>query len=461
MRTRHWPRFPFSLPARFRSLRRALFVDVPGRYPVRGVLWSMVGMFALLVAGSTLIEAAFRWREARESDPRWSQFAATCYWAGDVRNYARIAVDGYSRYPTSLETPHFTDLNESSWWPLFPALSRLAIETVDSGYCATRTVNGLAFVLLIPVFAALTAERRVWRLLILGLLPHGAWLYVGQAETFFLLVSALLVWVVSRAEQHPFSAGLAALPVGVVVGLAKPNALALIPALGLWGALLAWQHARIPSPPEDKRAWPRVRWRHVFANDNPGLAAILGGLGIALGMTWWFWQTSGFYPFYVLLQQRTLWWREFEPGSPASFARLFTDILRQTRSGFFTMTHLQRLAELTGVLFGLALALSRLPPYWNPREPREQIALSPVWRVGVLSVLVLMLTSGQTHGVDRYMLSNVFAVLIFYRLLFGAPDQRVIWRPWTLPGLMRWTWLLLALTLWGIAFTQLGWRPLD
>ncbi|HVO71102.1 MAG TPA: hypothetical protein VMT24_13715, partial [Aggregatilineaceae bacterium] len=59
-----------------------------------------------------------------------------------------------------------------------------------------------------------------------------------------------------------------------------------------------------------------------------------------------------------------------------------------------------------------------------------------------------------------YMASNVFAVLIWYRRVFGGPDQRVTWRVWTFPGLVRWTWLLSGPVLWGLAFCLLGWEPL-
>lgn len=448
----------------------------------RAAILGVIGVLALLTAGSALIDAAFDWRTRQTyDDPRYLDFRGTCYWAGDVRNYMRIALGGYSNYEPSLLPPHMTLLNDRSWWPLFPNAAALVIR-LGGGMCSSRTVNGIAYLLLIPVFRAITGERRGWRLWIVGVLPFGAWLYVGEADSFFLALSALLLWAVGQPDSPspprssvapPFHdvvgrgcrtqcgrgganpdashrlRGLLALGAGVLVGLAKPNALALIPALALWGLARTRDHVRA--------AAGGSRWRRALGDTNPGWPPVLGALGIVLATAWWIFQTSGFYPFYVLLIQRTLWWREFDPGSVAAFVRTFYTAFDYTQHGLFNMNELQRLIELAAVVFCLALSAAHLPPRW---PGGESIRIPWGWRIGIWAMLLMMFTSGQSHAIERYAASNVFVVLAWHRVIFGAPGQRVIWRPWTLPGAVRWLWLAAGPVLWGLSFCLLGWNPL-
>jgi hypothetical protein len=273
---------------------------------------------------------------------------------------------------------------------------------------------------------------------------------VGEADTFFLALSGALLWIIAQGRQHPLRAGIGALIVGALVGLSKPNGLVLIPALLLWALDLSLAHLR-----EGPDTVPR--WRRALANTNPAWAAILGVLGIALATSWWIYQTSGYYPFYVLLLQRALWWREFTGGDFGSFAHMIHVAVYYTRSGQINMNELHRMSELSNVLFGLALIFSQLPPRW---PGGERIPIPLFWRVGAAGTYALMFFSGQSHSVDRYAISNIFFVLIWWRLVFGLPGQPVIWRIRTLPGLMRWTWLALGPATWALAWLQLGWDPL-
>ncbi len=423
-----------------------------------------------LLAGTRLIDAAFDWRMTQQ-DPRYGRLPGTCYWAGDARNYMRIAVDGYTDYTRWLGPPHYTELDDHSWWPLFPRAADLVIR-LGGGACSARTVNGIALLAVIPLVAALTGERRRWRLLILAVIPFGAWLYIGEADTFFLALSALLVWIVGQGERYPRRAGIAALVAGVLVGLAKPNGLALVPALGVWGIALTKEHFTTEITEENKRKDQRKTGKisqvfslrslrstafKFFADDNPAWGAALGGIGIVLGTVWWVYRTSGTYPYFVLMVQRSLWWHEFDPWSLASFAHVYQsyfDLLR--RAGPVDMLTVQRVIELAGVIFALALSVSHLPPRW---PGGEHIPIPLSWRVGVWSMLILMLASGQAHAIDRYTASNIFAVLIWYRRVFGAPGQRVTWRITAFAGLARWTWLISGPVLWGLSFCLLGWNP--
>lgn len=436
------------------------------------------GMLLILVGGTRLIDAAFDWRMTQQ-DARYDALPGTCYWAGDVRNYMRIALDGYTNYPRWLGPPHYTELDDHSWWPLFPNAAGAVIR-LGGGQCSSRTVNGIALLALVPIFAALTGEQRRGRLLILAVIPFGAWLYIGEADTFFLALSALLVWIVGQGARAPRRAGIAALAVGVLVGLAKPNALALLPALAVWGIILTkdffnaerdqgkavetgseqadgpTRQKPLSSPLYSPRAL-RLNALKLFNDNNPAWAAALGALGIVLGTVWWVYRTSGTYPYFVLMVQRALWWHEFTPWNLASFAHTYQSNVAWVRgSAPLTMLAVQRVVELAGVIFALALSLSRLPPRW---PGGERIPIPLPWRVGVWSMLALMLASGQSHAIDRYAASNVFAVLIWYRLVFGAPGQRVTWRVTSFAGLVRWTWLISGPALWGLSFCLLGWNP--
>lgn len=428
---------------------RRWLVDPPSGYPWRAVLVALVVVWAVLFAGTLAIDAAWEWRTTQE-DPRYARFPGTCYWSGDARNYMRIAINGYTDYTPWLGPFHFTSLNDRSWWPLFPNAVDLAIR-LGGGMCASRTVNGIAFLALVPLFQGLTGERRWWRLVALAALPFGAWLYVGEADTFFLALSAALMWTCRQGARWPVRAGLAALVGGALVGLAKPNGLALIPALVVWAAVLAIRHVRVVP------GVGQPRWRRALDNANPGWAPLLGALGIALANAWWLYQTSGSYPFYVLMMQRALWWREFDPGDAASFARVFRGAVAYARAGLINMNELQRLVELAAIAFALALSAARLPPRWAGSRA-DAIPLH--WRIGILSMLLLMFLSGQSHSIERYTASNVFVVLAWHRLVFGTPEGPGAWRVTTFPGLIRWTWLGLGPALWALSFLLLGWRPL-
>ncbi|MBN1681874.1 MAG: hypothetical protein JW966_16465 [Anaerolineae bacterium] len=424
----------------------------PPAYPWRAVLLTMLAMLGLLVLGTWLIDAGYD-ISLRDDDPQWQQLSATCYYIGDARHYTRIAMSGYSSYIAWLGPPHFTYLNDRSWWPLFPNVAALLMRSAGTGACTTRTLNGICFVLLVPLFQALTGERRVWRLLVLAILPFGSWLYIGQADTFFLVLSGVMVLVIRRSERRPLLSGLGAFGMGLIVGLAKPNALSLLPALGVWGFALSIAHARTCARTPDTL---RHVLQHALSDRNPGWAPLLAALGITLSLSWWVYQTSGYYPFYVLMLQRAMWWREFRQWSLSSFAFVFNKAVSYARGGLINLNELYRLSELINLIFGLALTVCRLPPTW-PNGERLSIPLH--WRVGVISGYVLMFASGQSHGIERYMLANVFAILTYYRLLFGAPDQPVSWRVRTLPGLLRWILLIFAPVTWALMWLQLTRDP--
>lgn len=409
----------------------------------------MAGLALALWIGGAAINAAFDWR-MRQDDPRYTALSGVCYFAGDARHYTRIALNGYSDYDLSLQPPHYTQLNDRGWWPLFPALAS-AVMALGGGECSGYLVNALAFVLLVPVFQALTGERRLLPLLALAMLPFGAWLYVGGADTLLLLLSGLLVIAVRAGERRPRRAALFALGIGVLVGLTEPHGLLLIPALALWS--LGITAARLWVRPEDD---PRATLRIALEDSSPAWAPLFGALGVALGAAAWLYQGSGHYPLWPLMIHRTRWPDEFVGWSASSFAYTFHSALRLAWRDLLSMQALERAVEFAGMTFALALSFGRVPPLW-PRS--EHIVVPMPWRIGIATLLIALFASGQSHGFERAVASNIFVALAWHRLVFGMPRQSVRWDLTSFSGVMRWLWLLAGPALWLLSFLLLGWQP--
>lgn len=419
-------------------------------YPWRAVALAMAGLALAMLLGSAAINAAFAWR-VRQIDPAYTALSGTCYFAGDARHYTRIALNGYSDYDLALLPPHYAQLNDRGWWPLFPALASGVI-ALGGGACSGQIVNGLSFVLLVPVFQALTRERRALALLALAVLPFGAWLYVGGADTLLLLLSGLLALAARAGATRPRAASLAALALGALVGLTEPHGLLLIPAFGAWSLGLAASRVWMRSADE-----PRSLWRLVLEDASPAWAPFFAALGIALGAGAWLYQASGHYPLWPLMIMRTRAPAEFVAWSPGAFARTFQDAIALAWRDQLSMPALQRGVELAALVFGLALAFGRQAPLW-PQSERIRLPLH--WRVGILTPLMIMFAIGQSHALERALASSVFVALAWHRLVFGEPGQIVRWKLASFPGLIRWLWLLAGPALWLLSFLLLGWEPL-
>lgn len=421
------------------------------RYPWRAVLLAMAGLaIAFLICG-TAINAAFD-QGVRRIDPRYTALSGTCYFAGDARHYMRIALNGYSDYDPALMPLHYSQPNDRGWWPLFPALAAGAL-ALGGGECSGLIVNGLAFVLLVPVFQALTGHRRALSLMALALLPFGAWLYVGSVESLLLLLSGLLVLAARAGERRPRAAALLALVIGVLVGLTDVRGLFLVPALALWS--LGLTAARLWIRPEDD---PRPTLRLVLEDASPAWAPLLGALGVALGTAAWLYQGSGHYPLWPLMIHRQRVPDDFIGWSLSSFAYTFDSALRLAWRGLLSMQALERSVQVAVMVFALALAFARIPPLW---PSTERIVIPASWRIGILTLLLAMFASGQSYGLERAAAANIFVALAWHRLVFGMPDQPVTWSLLSFTGIMRWLWLLAGPALWLLSYLLLGWQPVN
>lgn len=399
-------------------------------YPLKTVLAAMALVLFLLVAGSFVIDALWADFHAVE-DVRYSAFRGVCYWVGDARTLNRIALYGYTDYLYDLSSRHLTHLPDRSWWPVFPLLTAGMIHLTGDGACSGWWVNALAVMLLVPVLQAITGAHRPAMFVGLVIIPFALWLYVAMAEGVFLLFSGLL-WLLclqGRAGQRwrNVTVGGGALLLGALVGLTKPNSIALMPGFLVLGLLEARRYlrgvgSRSPQP------WP-ARLRYLLSDANPGWAGLLATAGIALGNGLWFYQTSGYYPFYVLLAQRTLWFKQFYPGDLPSLLDYYAGGLQQALEGRLDILGLERLMRLSAPLMIGVLAVQGLPPRWPGGAPRPV----PLYaRFSLLAVLGLMFYSGQVHAITRYVMGNIFFTVLYLRYVYGTGDEPPLWR---LPGI--------------------------
>jgi hypothetical protein len=391
-------------------------------YPWRMILAALAIVLLLSIAGSWLIDQA--WGEFHyTNDARFAAFRGVCYWVGDARTLNRISLNGYTDYFYDLSRHHLTDLPDRSWWPMFPVLNAGMIALTGDGVCSGWKVNLLAVLLLVPVIQALTGTRRLSLLVGLMLIPFSLWLYVGMAEGVFLLFSGLLWLICLQAgpgmRHRNIAAGTGALLMGALVGLTKPNSIALMPGFAVMGLITAWQYlTALPQP-------NTARWREIVNDANPGWAGILAVVGIALGNGLWFWQTSGYYPFYVLLAQRTLWFKQFYAGDLWTMLDYFSGGLEQTLQGELDILGQERLMRLSAPIMIGILALQQLPPRLAGRPARPV----PVYaRFSLAAILALMFFSGQIHAITRYAMGNIFVVILYLRYVYGDGDEPPIHR---------------------------------
>ena len=203
-----------------------------------------------------------------------------------------------------------------------------------------------------------------------------------------------------------------------------------MPAFLVMALLQARTVRRDPAEPAEDR---RARWGALLGDGSPLWPGLLATTGIALGNGLWFYQTSGYYPFYVLLAQRTLWFKQFYPGDLGTLFEYFSGGLRQLWTGGLAAIDtlgLERLMRLSAPLMIAVLAVQGLPPRWPGLAARR----TPIYaRVSLLAILALMFYSGQAHAITRYAMGNIFFVVLYLQYVYGREDEPPLWR---LPGLI-------------------------
>ncbi len=397
-------------------------------YPLRMVGMAMIITVCMLLLGSTIIDSVWgNYHEAEEA-----AFRGVCYWVGDARTLTRIALYGYTDYVYDLSDRHLTNLPDRSWWPVFPLLTAGMIALSGDGACSGWTVNLIAVVLLVPVIQAITGTRRLSLLIGLMIVPFAMWLYVGMAEGTFLLFSGLLWWVCLQwrpdQRRRNLRAGAGALLLGILVGLTKPNSIALLPAFLTLTVGKAWSIWHTAEP--ETLTPHRAHWRALLSDASPIWPGLLAATGIALGNGLWFYQTSGYYPFYILLAQRTLWFKQFYPGDLPTLLEYLSGGFRQLLGGTLDTLGLERLMRLSAPLMIGILAAQGLPPRWPGLAARRVPGYA---RFSLLAILGVMFYSGQAHAITRYAMGNIFFVVLYLQYVYGNEDEPPLWR---LPGIV-------------------------
>ncbi|MBN1966951.1 MAG: hypothetical protein JW910_20025 [Anaerolineae bacterium] len=400
-------------------------------YPLYRVALAITVVIVILISGSYVVDVV--WGNYHyEEHPSYGAFRGVCYWVGDTRTLERIALYGYTDYQYDLSNRHISNLPDRSWWPVFPLLTSAMIDLTGDGTCSNWRVNTIAVLLLVAVLPPLLGTRRLLPLIGLMFVPFAMWMYVGMAEGVFLLVSALL-WIVCQqsrpdARRRNLLSGFASLLLGVLVGLTKPNSIALLPAFLVIGLMQSRDYLRAADGP---LPW-RARLFRFFSDGNPGWSGILATVGIALGNGIWFYQTSGFYPFYILLMQRTLWFKEFYSGDLTSLFHYFAGGLQQVIDGSLDVLGLERLMRLSAPVMISVLALQNLPPRWPGSAPRplfERNNYSELaGRVSLLAILGIVLFGGQIHAITRYAMGNIFFIVFYLRYVYGTEDDPPLWQ---------------------------------
>ena len=432
------------------TLRQRLKIRI-GDYPWDAVLLAMALVLFIVILASFAIDALWATHFSANGASRFNSLRASCYWVGDSRSLMRIAAYGYTDYSVPAFTRHLTYLPDRSWWPVFINLTAFALRLTGGHYCTGWLVNLMAMTLLPPVIQGITKTRRPMLMVGIAMMPFGSWLYSSMAEGVFLLFSGTLLWIALRSTSPRWWVNIGwaaiALFMGILVGMTKPNVMALLPGFAVLALTRTFNFVRAGD--QSKRLLSWVNLQRALSDANPGWPAMMGTLGMGLGLGWWFYQTSGYYPLYVMMAQRTLWYKQFDRGSILAF-------LNYSTRGWWMVLHGQGLPNPTpstmthfASLTLLAIIMVRdLPPRWPGRltfRPTPLYAL-----ISMAAIAGTMLATGQEHAIHRYIIGNIFFTTAYLRYVYGDEDEppltalpRHLW-PWK-PDSMQ---ALLRLTVW-------------
>jgi hypothetical protein len=409
-------------------------------YPFDVVLLATMLVILIVVLGTFAQDALWSAFWNHLDRPIAAQFRGTCYWMADARILARIAGNGYTDYGVMLLYRHMTILPDRSWWPVYVNLTAIVTHLTGGYYCSNWIVNLMAMIGLPTVVQAITKTRRPFLLVGVAVLPFGSWLYGGITEGLFLLFSGILLWM-SLHEASPHwrvnaAWGIAGLLMGIVVGLTKPNSIALLPGFGLLALTRTYTYLRNTAAASGQpfRLWRWANLRAALSDSNPGWTALLAMLGMLIGLGAWFYQTSGYYPLYILMAQRTLWYKEFDGGNVLALLSHLTRGWRTVLSGAGlphpTPWNMQEFAVLT---LTAILIVRDLPPRYPGSDPTRKP--TPLYAsISLITVFWLMFNTGQAHSIQRYYVGNIFFVVAFLRYVYGDEDEPPLA---ALPGIVR------------------------
>jgi hypothetical protein len=310
----------------------------------------------------------------------WGQ-AATPYFARfDSGWYFSIARDGYGPPPPpGTESAH-------AFFPLYPMLARcLHLLTGLDPLWALTAISWIAFVFALPLFgeecrARLGPERARGPLPFLLLYPVAFFFAAAYTESLFFLL-LLLAFRLIRTERP-----LAAILVGLLLGLTRAPAAAVGPALAL---------AYVLRPGSRKR----LQMAAALA-----VAPLAGVLAYVLGIGWWKGEPGLFF--------RSMGAWAHRSTSPVEGAASF---LREQVALFSSGTLFQHpgaLAPLAHFTLFAVLAVVQM---------RRRRYSDAAWTAGVLGLAFL---TGTTNGVPRYTATIFPGHILLFELFEHRPILR-------------------------------------
>lgn len=203
----------------------------------------------------------------------WTYLQIANNWDGTW--YQRIAVEGY---PHGLPLDSTGKVPQNAWafYPLFPMTVRL-VERVGLSWTAAATVVSLlatavAVVLLRSLAARLAGPRAgLWTVAFLCFFPSALVLQLPYSEALAIMLLIAVFWCLQRGRY------LTAVPLVLLIGLARPIAVPLAVVLAVHLAAEAWGMRGMP------------RSIAVRALAGPVLVCLAGGLAAVAWplLVWW------------------------------------------------------------------------------------------------------------------------------------------------------------------------------
>ncbi len=365
----------------------------------RFLVASLIGMLCYVVVG-----LAASGHIARLYPPDTVPFASTHF--NDARQYVFICISGFN-LTTAFATPTLGS-SRLSWMPLYPeAICGLhnifGVSLVYAGFwISCLAAAGTLF------FTMLTLRnlniRAPARLAFLVFAPpiSAIYLYLAGAEVVFLLVSAILMFLLTSSMRNQLLRNGLGFLVGFLLMMAKPNALSLVLPLGFAFVHLSWKRSKAAGYTRTLNQFIPDLIYHQLAlwlpkrNTVPityDWMPLFNIAGIFLEFTFWEWYSSWFsgVPYFFTQQQLQFWVRPWASGDIGTMFLYFAQAFRG-----FAVDKPYRMAAA----WYLLVLVSALIPAFSARVPT-------LIRGMILPLPLFLLATGAVHQYDRYIASLI------------------------------------------------------
>jgi hypothetical protein len=269
-------RLEVSTPAPGRGLRRGLRRGLGSGLPRRAPGWVQA---LLVLAASRVLVWYVAYRAAGLAAPHrdgtsWGYLEIANNWDGTW--YQRVAAQGY---PERLPHDATGAVAPSTWafYPLFPRLIGFVMQVTGLSWTPAATVVALgcsagAVVVIRSLLARLAGpEVAIWAVALFCFFPAAAVLQLPYAESTAILLLASVFWLLQRRRY------LTAVPVLLLVGLARPVAVPLAAVLVLHLVRKLWSTRSLLACARPLAAtaaavlaaveWPLIAWHRTGVRD--------------------------------------------------------------------------------------------------------------------------------------------------------------------------------------------------